>query len=165
MDPFTIGLTAVSAGASIYGGITASSKAKKAGKRNAKMIRRETAEQVRRLEYQNRQTLGQTVANIGASGVRFAGTPRSYLNEMQKQQQLQVDWLEKSGRMRARIAEKTGQQVGDSALLSGAVQGFGTISQAYTSGLFDSTTPDNFTFKETSPWQIFNTPIMGGTQS
>ena len=168
VDPVTAvyaGTAIIGAASSIIGGKKAASAAKKAGRMNARYIRQETAEQVRRLEYQNQMTQRTTKAYIGASGVLRRGTPMEYLAEMKEQQRLQVDWLRESGRQRAKIARETGQQVAAQQMTSGIMGGISQLTNAYTSGLFDSTTPSNYTFKETSPWSISNTPIIGGTLS
>jgi len=123
---------ASSAGAasSIIGGINASKKAKAAGKANARLIMAETQEQLRRTERQFDQVYGQTRAMIGASGVTFSGTPTKYLQDMKTEQGLQLDWLAKSGRMRAKAAKKQGSYIGSSAMSQGIIGGLQGIQSA-----------------------------------
>ena len=105
---------AVNAVSSIFGASAtkkAARKAKRLGGLNADFINEETAEQKRRLGFEQSQTTATTKTNIAASGFRsgagsMGGSYSAYLKSMKTQQQSEMDWLTKSGASRARIARE-----------------------------------------------------------
>ena len=125
------GAAAVGAVSSIVGGNKAKKAAKQAGKANAMLIQAETAEQLRRTRLQFDKQIGTTRAFIGASGVVMnSGTPRRYLDLMKQEQDLQLAWTEKAGKMRASAARKQGSYVGGQAFNQGVAGGLAGISSA-----------------------------------
>lgn len=121
----------VAAGASIVGGVSsiiggnkAKRAAKEAGKANARLIRAETNEQLRRTRREFDMMRGQTRALIGASGVRFEGTPMRYLEDMKQEQDKQLTYTEIAGKKRARAARMQGSYIGQSAQMQGLTAGF-----------------------------------------
>ncbi len=124
------GATIISGVSSIIGGQKADKKAREAGRANARLIKEETAESIRRAEAQFDRQYGNTVAAIGASGVTFSGTPTDYLRQMQTEQNKQLAWMEKSGKLRAKAARKQGSYVGSQARAQGMQGGIQAIGGA-----------------------------------
>ncbi len=124
------GSSIVSGISSIIGGQKADNKAREAGRANARLINEETAESIRRAEAQFDNQYRNTVVAIGASGVKFSGTPAAYLRKMQTEQNRQLAWMEKSGKLRARAARKQGGYVGSQAQAQGMQGGIQAIGGA-----------------------------------
>ena len=121
----------VAAGASIVGGVSsiiggnkAKQAAKDAGRANARLIREETSEQLRRTRREFAMMRGETAAMIGASGVKFRGTPAAYLMDMRQEQDRQLAFTERAGKKRARAARRQGSYIGQSAQMQGYTSGF-----------------------------------------
>lgn len=121
----------IAAGSSIVGGISsiiggqkADKKAREAGRVNARLIQTETNEQLRRTRREFDMMRGQAIAMIGASGVKFRGTPAAYLMDMKQEQDRQLAYTKMAGRKRARAAEKQGSYVGQNAQMQGLTAGF-----------------------------------------
>ena len=133
---FAVGITVAT---SLYG----ASQSRKAGKQseelgrvNAAFIRQETAEESRRLRFEQAKTAGRSRAVIAASGFRSGGktvgaSSRSYLQQLKEVQQKELAWLQKSGTSRANIATRGGQVEGQ-RLKS---QATGLYGQAISTGL------------------------------
>lgn len=148
--PILAAAAVVSAGASIFGGISANSAAKKSaasqrelGRLNQKYIVSETIEKERRTKAEQQQIQGQTRARIGASGLSGGATRTNYMQEMAAEHSKQLDWLHKSGYDRATIATWGGNIAADATLASGQASLFGGISSgigalgsAHNSGAF-----------------------------
>lgn len=81
MDPATA-IAGISAAASIFGGLSAKKKAKKAAKEQAKLTFSQRMEELRRARQSAEQRIGYGRAATGASNVTFSGTPQNYLNAM-----------------------------------------------------------------------------------
>jgi hypothetical protein len=91
-----------------------SKKAQKASKKiedeNVARARAETTEQIGRLTKMQEQTLGQTRARAGSSGVKSgSGTTDVYLQEMQKTFQEDIDWIEQSQASQESISRAEGK--------------------------------------------------------
>lgn len=89
MDPFgiSLGLGALSAGTSWF-----------ARQSEAKALRAQTEEQVRRMQARNAQTLGQGTAAGAASGVEFdSGSLQSHLSAMSEEFRRQEDLVRQAG--------------------------------------------------------------------
>lgn len=128
----------IALGTAIIGGIQKKKAAKKGGKeaerlafREAELIGMETEEELRRMEFQQEQTLGETRASIGASGIQFSGSAKSFLTSMEEQFGLERDWLRASGANRADLA----RQGGSSARRAMEAQGQTALIQGVGSGL------------------------------
>ncbi len=76
--------------------------------RNAQRVREETAEQARRLDLDQRRARAQLVARAEASGLKTTGSTSVYLDEFDKENTHQLDWLNRSGESRASIFEDIG---------------------------------------------------------
>jgi len=106
---------------SVISSLFGASESKKAEKRalrlggmNADLILAETAEQKRRLGFEQQQTTATTKTNIAATGFRsgettMGGSHRTFLKTMKTQQQSEMDWLTQSGTSRAGIARAGGE--------------------------------------------------------
>lgn len=128
----------------IGGGFSASQKAKAAGKKASKYIMAETYETIRRESQQHKERLGQAKVSIGASGVRMEGTPTAYIGTMAKEHKLQQEWTLRAGTMRARMARKSGQDIGRSAMTSGYTGALNTAGSWYSQGRFDDQSPSGY---------------------
>ena len=101
---------------SLFGGSAkrkAAKKAERLGGLNADYIGEETAEQKRRLGFEQSQTRATTRTNIAASGFRsgadsMGASHQTYLKTMKTQQKSEMDWLSKSGKSRSQIAREGG---------------------------------------------------------
>jgi hypothetical protein len=114
------------AGSGFVGGVTGQSQAdagkqaEKIAKLNADLVRKETAEQIKRLEQTQAQTLGATVARQGASGIQVgAGTTDDFLSEMQKSFQADIDWRKEAGARQAKVVDEGGNLVNQQAIAAG----------------------------------------------
>ena len=121
----------IAAGSSIVGGISsiiggqkADKKAREAGRANARLIQTETNEQLRRTRREFDMMRGEAVAMIGASGVKFRGTPAAYLRDMKQEQDRQLAYTKMAGEKRAKAARKQGSYIGQSARMQGLTAGF-----------------------------------------
>ncbi len=125
---------AISVVGSLFGASQASKAAKKAerlGALNADYIGEETAEQKRRLRFEQGKTTATAKTNIAASGFRSGARTQgashtAYMKSMKTQQQSELDWLTKSGESRAKIA----REGGDMAASQMKAQTFGHYARA-----------------------------------
>ena len=136
---FNVGIAAVGVATSLYG----ASKSKSAGRgaerlgvANAAYIQEETAEEARRLRFEQSKTRATSRATIAASGFRsgvssMGFSQKAYMKQLQEVQTAELAWLQKSGRSRADIARKGGQLEGK--ILK--TQAVGLYGQALTSGI------------------------------
>lgn len=127
----------IALGTAVVGGISKRRSAKKGGKEAEKLARREaeligmeTEEELRRMEFQQEQILGETRASIGASGLQLSGSSKSFLDSMEEQFGLERDWLQASGAGRADFAREGGASArrtmetqGQTALIQGVGSG------------------------------------------
>jgi len=140
--PIVIAAVAAVAGiaSSLDSGKKAKKQAREVGRENARLIREETAEAIRRASAEGAQTVGQTTALLGGTGVRASGTATDYLGFMRSEQTRQLDWLERSGESRALAARRGATYLGDTAMnqayTSAITQFGGWVSSAAQSGAF-----------------------------
>ena len=125
----------IALGASAVGAVK-QVKAGKEGERlageNALAIEAETEEQIRRTEADQAQTMSLTKAMQGGSGVRSgAGTTQTYLDEMQKTFEGDIDWMRESGASQASIQRAEGSLVKKQA----TANAWGTVAQGTSSML------------------------------
>ena len=133
---YAVGVTIAT---SLYG----ASQSRKAGKQaeelggiNAAFIREETAEESRRLRFEQEKTSGRSRSVIAASGFRsgkrsMGASSQAYLKQLKDVQQKELAWLQKSGESRADIARRGG-------LLEGKklkTQAVGLYGQAISAGI------------------------------
>lgn len=133
-----VGIAAVSAVSSIAGGISAKDAAEKAGEYQANMIEVTAAENERRRRLELQQKLGLITANVGASNVLMSGSSKRYHDEFESQYRAEMAWDKTKSRIEARMALKTGQTAGDSAMYSGIGNAVGFAAQGY--GAYQSAT-------------------------
>ena len=112
-----LGTALLTAGTAAYTGYQQS----QAGKANEKLMRAETDEEARRLEKQQEENLSEGKARAAASGVagKPGGSQTQFLENVQKEQGIQLAWLKKAGASRAGMAGKAGTAAGVSTFGSG----------------------------------------------
>ena len=112
----TVGKVAAT-GASLYGAYSSY----EAGQDAAKMADKETAENIRRANAEDRAKNAENRARIAASGVQFTGSPGLFLKEQQDEQSRQKSWMKKAGDYRADALkdEGTSSAVGKLAKIPG----------------------------------------------
>ena len=98
-----------------FSALRSKKKAKRAGKKAARLIMEETQETLRRLKLDQKNTLGTLTARAGASGVRMGGSTAAYRDRMTMEMQQELDWTLRAGQTRARQAKKQGGYVGQAA--------------------------------------------------
>ena len=96
MDPATFAMVASTA----MSGFSAYSQYE-AGKDAAKMADKETAENIRRANAEDRAKNAENRARLAASGVQSTGSPGLFLKEQQDEQSRQKKWMKKAGDYRA----------------------------------------------------------------
>ena len=133
---FAVGITVAT---SLYG----AKQARKAGKQseelgrmNAVFIGQETAEESRRLVFEQQQIAGRSRSVIAASGFKsgaktIGASSKAYLLRLKDVQQKEMAWLRRSGFSRANIARQGGVAEGQ-RLKSQAV---GLYGQAISAGI------------------------------
>lgn len=122
-------------GTSIIGG----RQQKKAGQdaqaiadENAERTKRETEETIRRTGLSQEQSLSGAQAAQAGSGIRSgAGTSQTYLDEMQKTFQSDLDWIQESGASQESIQRAEGRL----AKQQGKAQAWGTVASGVNSAL------------------------------
>lgn len=112
-------IAAATAAYSVYSGMTGKKKAKKAGKAAARLIMKETQENVRRMRQQNAQTRGLTQATVGASGIQMSGSTAAYARGMDTEMERQLAWTQEAGRLQAKAAKKGAAAAGKQAMSQG----------------------------------------------
>lgn len=120
------GLLLAAAG-SLYG-MSESNKAagqsKKISRLNASLSRSESKEEARRLTREISQTEGMAKAMSAASGVTMAGSRKLAIDEVTKENRLQLDWLKEAGRQKEKVI-----------LAGGAIQSGQLKTQATQQGI------------------------------
>ena len=123
--------------------LSAAKQARKAGRQseelgrmNAVFIGQETAEESRRLVFEQQQIAGRSRSVIAASGFKsgaktIGASSRAYLLRLKDVQQKELAWLQKSGRSRANIAKAGG--ISEAQRLKS--QATGLYGQAISTGL------------------------------
>lgn len=119
--------TAVSAGISLYGGY----KEREAGKDNARLMREETTESLKRLKKTQDRNVSAMRARAAASGVKVTGSQAKFIKSKASEYESERKWMAKVGASRAEIARETG----DTAAWMGAGKAFSTAATG-ASGYF-----------------------------
>lgn len=127
MAAIGVGLQALSA----FGQRSAGRAARQAARENAKMERMETAEQARRLRLEQREREGMGEVAMAASGTAGGGSQQTVLDRMKFEHNKERQWLIRSGRQRARVAERGGQLAARQANASAIGTLAGAASSAY----------------------------------
>lgn len=130
----------VAAGIKLGTSLIGAKKQKDAGKQadaiareNAERIKQETDKQLERTGRQQEFTMSSAQASQAGSGIRSgAGTTQSYLDEMQKTFQEDLDWIEQSGASQESIARAEGSLAKKQA----SAQAWGTVATG-VSGVLD----------------------------
>ena len=148
-----LGMLAVAqGGASILGGFAGKRSARKQARENAKLIRMETAETLRRTRAQDAQVLGRTTALAAASGVRNSGTVSNYLDAMRGEQIANIDWIQKSANQAIRAGRRAADMQGTQSMLSGLTGGLQTLTQGYIGGGFSKPEVPAYSWQGFSPY-------------
>jgi len=79
-----------------------------AGKDAEKAADKETTENIRRADAEDRAKLAETRARIAASGVQTTGSPALYMKGMENEQRKQKGWMKKAGDYRADALRSAG---------------------------------------------------------
>ena len=135
----SVGIAAVGVATSIYGASQsrkAGKSAEAAGAASGQYILAETAEETRRLRFEQSKTRATSRATIAASGFHsgistMGFSQKEYMSQLQRIQTSELAWMQRSGASRADIARRGGYVEGQ-RLKSQAV---GLYGQALTSGL------------------------------
>ena len=110
----------------------ASARAKRTAKVNAGFAREESAEEMRRLMGDVRESEGVMNAMSAASGVQTSGSRELSIDKIKKENIAQLDWLKKSGVNKAKAIEMGGQYQASQLKSQADAQmfsGFGKIAQ------------------------------------
>jgi hypothetical protein len=126
-----VGIAAVGAATSVIGGINGKDAAEKAGEMQADMIERTAQENKRRRELDLQHDLGSITAAVAASNIQMTGSSKRYKSGYQQQYRQEMAWETAKANMDARMAIKTGQMAGDTALYSGLSSAVGYVAQGY----------------------------------
>lgn len=130
------------AAVSAIGGIVGNRKAKESareaeelGENQAKLIEAEGFENMRRMQLNADQALGQARASIGASNIMMSGTMADYTRNLEYHYQEDIEWLERTTAADAELARAggymTGREIkssGQAQLLQGIGQGIGYLA-------------------------------------
>jgi hypothetical protein len=136
VDPVTV-IAGVSAASSIFGGLSAGKKAKKAAKQQANLTFSQRMEELRRARQAAEQRIGYGRAATGASNVMFSGTPQNYLNAMTAL----MEQDQSMGRASA-IQERKAIRAGASGVGSGMIaQGVGDLLGMAAARMFQPKAP------------------------
>ena len=121
-----LGITSVIGG--LAGSSSSSTKAKKAGKIAANLVREETAEELRRMDRDFAQLEGRAVTSVGASGIHMDGSSLNVIKDMESEFGRQREWTERSGEMRAKQARSSGNATASNIRYSGLSQAVGGLN-------------------------------------
>ncbi len=97
---------------------------------NTQLYKKEVDESVRRTELYNTKTESTIKNQIGASGFAPGSSMDSYLETVQKEQQMDVDWMRTSGASKAAIMDRESQarkRNADANIKSEQIAGIGNI--------------------------------------
>lgn len=75
---------------------------------NASNMRRETEEEARRLERQQKMNQASMRARAAASGIKLDGSSALYIDEQKKEDKRQLDWMKEAGENRALLTQVEG---------------------------------------------------------
>jgi hypothetical protein len=124
-------IAGVAAGASLVAGMNSARAQRKAGATQAKLIRAETDETVRRMEIANRQRRKQAVGAGYASGIQMSGSNEQYIRTMQQELARELAWTKQAGYMAARAAKKGANVSARASQLSSAAGALSQFSGAF----------------------------------
>jgi len=86
---------------------------KRIAEMNAQRIAAEKAEQLRKMQAQQQQTLSQAQAAAAASGMSLEGTQKSYIEQMRESFKAEQDWLQVSSASQQGITRAEGKAEAD----------------------------------------------------
>lgn len=75
--------------------------------------------------------MGGIVAAVSASNLQMSGSSKRYKNAFESEYRQSMAWDKQKSRIEARMAEKTGQLAGQSAMYSGIGSATGFAAQAF----------------------------------
>lgn len=135
-------VAAVGAISSMFSANAEARKIKKIGQLNERVIRQETAEEMRRFERESQETIGQSRAAMGASGLSTESKSFStFLQDQQTEAWRQLSFIRSSGISRAQAARAGANQqasgvraAGMSSFISGAANAANYASAASSGG-------------------------------
>lgn len=134
MDPATIAgiMSLISAGSSIFGGLSGKSGAKKAAQQQAKDETILTQDKLFTLRQEQRALKGQTIASAAGSGVKVGqGSPLEIIAEQTRNFMREMTLTAKVGASKAQQIKERGNMVGNSAAYQGFSQGAQSMANAF----------------------------------
>lgn len=133
MEYVAAAMALISAGSSIFGGLSAKNKAKQASEVQAKQELELTLAKTVDLKAEERALKGQTIAGAAGSGVKVgAGSPLEVLAEQARNFQRERQTVAKVGATNASVLTKRGNMVGQQAAYQGFSQGASQMANAFT---------------------------------
>jgi hypothetical protein len=123
-------LAGVGAGISLVGGLSTARKARAAGREQAKFIRMETDETVRRMQLTNSMQMKQARGAGYASGIQMSGSNEQYIRTMQTELARELAWTKKAGYQAAKAAKRGANVNFQASAIGSAVGALGQVSNA-----------------------------------
>jgi tryptophan 2,3-dioxygenase len=108
----------------------ASQEAKEIAERNAQKEREFAEEAARRAEYNAEKEAATAKLRLGATGVT-GESHETYLEDLEEQQQLEIEWIRKSGKHAAEVERMVGSRARTVGLAGVASTGASAASNAY----------------------------------
>lgn len=99
--------------------------------KNAANIEAEGREEARRLGLEQEQAEGLTRAKIAASGATAEGSTGSYMDNMAKEHEKEMDWLKKSTASQADIAKSSGSITAQTTLAKASATEMGAVTSVF----------------------------------
>jgi len=121
----------ISGGLQIAGGLAARQSAKRAARANARLMRLENTEQLRRMQREWDLDQAEAEAAIGASGLHRSGSIRRVMESREKEYQRQRDFAIDAGEQRINMAAKGYGDAGFGSMLSGVGNIAGGLISAF----------------------------------
>ncbi len=117
----------VSAVGGIAGNLYGQDKEWQAAKRNARLEYDAAMEELRRFDLQAEKNLGNIKSILGASGVTYSGTAKSYYERVDDEQREQSEYMEKMAKQRRRATRKNAEIDPVEAIFSGVSGAIGGL--------------------------------------
>ena len=166
-----LGMLAIAqGGASILGGFSGKKAARRQARENAKLIRMETAETLRRTRAQDAMVLGRTTALAANSGVMRSGTVTNYMDAMRSEQIANTDWIQKSANQAIRAGKRSAEIMGNQSMLQGFTGGMSILARGYANGGFSKPEVPDYSWQNPSYYNSggglsYNPSAFMGVQS
>jgi hypothetical protein len=126
-----VALGAAQLGASIFGGVSAGSKARKAARSQARLTYAQRMEEIRREERQQDWTEGEAEAIVGASNIMFSGSAERYLTGLEMEHARQIAYAHDAARKERRAIKKGASGAGAPFFAQAAGDAIGLLAGMY----------------------------------